>query len=197
MEGQKQEIIITEEQKIIIEDKDKKSKEKKGSIKLGFIGCALMPLLIGGSLVVSWVRDPDRPKKSFVYEATDDGKIEATGRVKYDEVKNNWFLLEKQLKNGESKLYIVDKSSITNHVFVNIHTDKKIASAEISYLSDRYYSDQTILNAERLEPYLITYDMVYDSYTIDDMDWLLELIEADYEYSIPDESNKVMMQTNE
>lgn len=39
--------------------------------------------------------------------------------------------------------------------------------------------------------------MVYDSYTIGDMDQLLELIEADWEYAIPKENDKIMIKTSE
>ena len=184
---------IEGKKEVITPSEEKKPKRKYNIREIA--GYAVIPLLLGGITMVGWVTDPNRPKKFFTYKATDDGKIEVTGRVKYNEVKKNWYLLEKQLNNGESRLYIVDCQ--IRDEFVNIHTDKKIASTKISGWTTEYLSDATILNIKHLEPYLITYDMVYDSYTIEDMDWLLELIEADYEYVIPDESNKVMMKTNE
>ena len=175
MEEQKQESNI--------EDTPKEVKPK--NVVIGVVGCALLPLLIGGDLLVSWIRDPDRPKASFVYDATEDGKIEATGRVKYSEV-SKWYLVEKELKNGSSKLFISDES-ITNDFF-DVQNDKIIGKS---------YSDNPILQKELLQPYLVTYDMVYDSYTIEDINQLFEFIEADWEYTIPKESDKIIMKINE
>lgn len=175
MEEQKQESNI--------EDTPKEVKPK--NVVIGVVGCALLPLLIGGDLLVSWIRDPDRPKKSFTYDATEDGKIEATGRVKYSEV-SNWSLVEKELTNGSSKLFISDES-IMNNDLLDVQNDKTIG---------RSYDD-SILQRKSLQPYLITYDMVYDSYTIEDINQLFEFIEADWEYTIPKESDKIIMKTNE
>lgn len=166
-----------------IEDTPKEVKPK--NVVIGVVGCALLPLLIGGDLLVSWIRDPDRPKKSFTYDATEDGKIEATGRVKYSEV-SNWSLVEKELTNGSSKLFISDES-IMNNDLLDVQNDKTIG---------RSYDD-SILQRKSLQPYLITYDMVYDSYTIEDINQLFEFIEADWEYTIPKESDKIIMKTNE
>ena len=179
----KQEIITQEEaEKMIEEDAYIRAR----NVRVGLRAIAILSTLIicGTGIIV--VKNINRPKKSFRYKVDHDGKIQVSGRVKYGEVRDNWRLIEKELNNGESRLYIIDSNFWRG--YVNVYTDMPIASG---------YNDSTVLNDKRLEPYLITYDMVYNSYTIEDIDWLLELIETDYEYVIPDESNKVMMKTNE
>ena len=179
MEEEKQEEVVSKEEK----------KPKVKNISIGIAGSVLLPLLVGGSLAISWARDPDRPKKSFVYEATDDGKIEAKGRVKYDEVAG-WYLVEKELTNGSSRLFIVDnKDTVFGSLgCYDIQTDKSLSFS---------LSSNSVLKYANIAPYLITYDMVYDSYTSEDMNQLLELIAANWEYAIANESDKVMIKLNE
>lgn len=130
------------------------------------------------------MRNLERAQKSFTYEVTEDGKIEATGRVKYDEV-ITWYVVEKELANGSNKLFIADLS-FSNSLY-DVHNGKSIGGSH----------DSSVLQAKMIAPYLVTYDMVYDSYTIEDVDQLLEFIEADFEYTIPKESDKIMIKTNE
>lgn len=188
-----QEVITKEEaDRLMEEDKEAEDEIRARNLRVGAGVISLVTVLLAGGIGITMYKHHNSPKKSFHYKVTHDGKIQVSGRVKFKEVKENWYLFEKELNNGEPRLYIVDESFGGN--LTNIHTNQIIGYSN----RDRYgFADETLLNIEHLEPYLITYDMVYDSYTIEDMDQLLGLIEANYEYTIPDESEKVMMKTPE
>lgn len=188
-----QEIITKEEaERLMEEDEDKNEEIRVRNLRIGAGAISFLAVLLASGIGFTIYKHHNSPKKSFHYKVTHDGKIQVSGRVKFKEVKENWYLLEKELNNGNPRLYIVDQSFGGN--LTNIHTDKIIGNSVIHYGE---YMDETILNMAHLEPYLITYDMVYDSYTLEDMDRLLGLIEENYEYTIPDESEKVMMKTPE
>jgi len=201
-EKTKQEIITIEEaERIIEEDEAKRIK----NFNLGVGAISLIAATIVGGVVLSITNSINhpKPKNSFTYKIDREGKIQVSGRVKYSEVNSNWKLLEKELNNGESKLYIVDwYFAKDGGGYINIHTDKSIADSGTKYIENSgefsvVYDDPTVLNVEDLGPYLLRYDMVYDNYTIEDMDRLLGLIEADYEYSTLEDENKVMMKIDE
>lgn len=188
-----QEIITKEEaDRLMEEDKEAEDEIRARNLRIGAGAISFLAVLLASGIGFTIYKHHNSPKKSFHYKVTHDGKIQVSGRVKFKEVKENWYLFEKELNNGEPRLYIVDQRFFGD--LIDIHTDQIIGNSVIHYGE---YVDETILNMEHLEPYLITYDMVYDSYTIEDMDRLLGLIEENYEYTIPDESEKVMMKTPE
>ena len=196
-EDQKQDIITMEEAERLVEG-DTENYIK--NIQLGAAVIGTIAFAITGGLSMLIAHHVGTPKTHFTYKIDKEGKIQVSGRVKYSEVKNNWKLLEKELNNGESKLYIVDwYFAKEGGGYINVHTDKHIADhgACEDVLVDDEYIDETVLNVENLGPYLLSYDMVYDSYTIEDIDRLLGLIEADYVYSTSEDENKVMMKINE
>ena len=194
---QKQEIITMEEaERLVEEDEEKNIKNLK--VGAAIIGFTAVTLVGGVGMLIAY--NQKAPKSHFTYKVDREGKIQVSGRVKYSEVNSNWKLLEKKLNNGESKLYIVDwYFAKEGGGYINVHTDKHIAdhgACEYVLVDDKY-TDETVLNVENLGPYLLSYDMVYDSYTIEDIDRLLGLIEADYVYSTSEDENKVMMKINE
>lgn len=196
-EDQKQEIITMEEaERLEEEDTERQIK----NIQLGVATISIIAVTVASGIGMLVAHYASAPKNRFSYKVDREGKIQVSGRVKYSEVNNNWKLLEKKLNSGESKLYIVDwYFAKDGGGYINVRTDKHIADhGACEYIPvDSTCIDETVLNVENLGPYLLNYDMVYDSYTIEDMDRLLGLIEADYEYSTLEEDNKVMMKTTE
>lgn len=189
-ETNKQEIITIEEaERIVAEDDVKRIK----NLQVGAAIISVAAVTLVGSVGMLIAHNINAPKKHFTYKTDSEGKIQISGRVKYSEVKEHWKLLEKEGRNKKTKLYIVDETFFG--YLINISTDKEIAVSTVQ--NSGRYSDPTVVNLENLEPYLFDYDMVYDSYTIEDIDRLLGLIEVDYEYSTLEDENKVMMKINE
>jgi len=203
MDEEKNEIIPVEEANQELTDEDMDYRYRNLITGIGVI--SLGATLVVGGIGFTVVKNYNRPKNSFHYVTDHDGKIHASGRVKYKEVMNHWYLLEKQLNNGKSKLFIVDgKSKLFivdrdfSREFVDIETNKPVASCtvDLNSSSTMDYIDPTILNVEKLGPYLLSYDMVYDSYTCQDIEKLLGLIAADYEYSYETDSKDLMKEYN-
>lgn len=115
----------------------------------------------------------------FKYIITEDGSIEREGTISYEDICKNWYLIEKKLINGKAKLFIVDKNMLSPYGH-DVKTGKTVANSLISI--DGAYRDSTILNVQELDGYLIAYDMIKGKYDSEDIDTLLSLIEADYEY---------------
>ncbi len=139
--------------------------------------CIGTVILIGVSVYSLYKEDQSH---EFKYIITEDGSIEREGTVSYEDICRNWRLIEKKLINGKSKLFIVDKNMFDNCGH-DIQTGKTITNST-DFKTNGVYYDSTVLNAQKLNEYLLAYDMVKGRYSSEDIDMLLSMIEADYEY---------------
>ncbi len=146
--------------------KDKKN--IKQALTISGVISVFTTLGIGSLCFTMRNNDPNIPKRSFIYEATEDGNIDPLGKVPYNEVAS-WFLLEKELTNGSQELFIADNVFVSG--IIDVQNGKPIVSSSV---------DESILNTEDLWPYLITYGMVKEYYTPDDINQLLSQIKEDY-----------------
>lgn len=117
----------------------------------------------------------------FTYVSDEDNNFKAEGKVKYSKVKD-WCLVEKELINGEHKLFICDGNyGIFNQSYKDIFNYSTICEGYVK--TSGKLADDTLIKKKKIEDYLLAYDMVKAYYTIDDMDKLLDMIEEDYEYT--------------
>lgn len=155
----------------------RKNKEHKGIKNLKIKGACLGTVLLIG--IGGFTLYKEDQSHEFKYVITEDGSIEREDTVSYEDICKNWYLIEKKLINGKAKLFIVDKNMLSSYGH-DVKTGKTVANSLISI--DGAYRDSTILNVQELDGYLIAYDMIKGKYDSEDIDTLLSLIEADYEY---------------
>jgi len=120
-------------------------------------------------------RNQDAPKDSFTYITNEDESIQAQGSVSYNEIFNHWYLVEKELTNGTTELFVLKWDFWGN--YYDVENGKQM--------------DDTFLSREKFANYLVTYGMVKDYYDIDDINFVLEKIKEDHQ-SISQGSDKVL-----
>lgn len=153
------------------------NKESRKFKKLKIGGACFGTILLIG--VGGFTLYKENQSHEFQYIITEDGSIEREGTISYEDICKNWYLIEKKLINGKVKLFIVDKNMFDSHGH-DVKTGKTVANSLVSL--DGAYRDSTILNVQELDEYLLAYDMVKGAYDSEDIDTLLSMIEADYEY---------------
>ena len=120
---------------------------------------------------------------SYVIDASE-GEFVAEGKIAYELLKN-YKLIELKLLNGENKLYIVSKQSVTEGVYLNSTYGayyKDIFTREAVYDSRNENQHLELINEYELVDYLLTYDEVKGNYSIEDIERLYNKILEDYEF---------------
>ena len=124
---------------------------------------------------------------NFSYSNNADGEVVVEGSIDYELLKN-YKLIEVKLLNGEHKLFIVSQR--------NVYYDRAYKVYDCDYYdvcsSKKIYSTMTGKNETEssielvkeydLTAYLITYDEIKASYTIDDIERILNKINEDYQF---------------
>ena len=151
----------------------KKNKIKNLKVAGATLGTMLLLCITGVHL------SKEHENYEFEYIVLEDGSIDREGTVSYEDICKHWRLIEKRLVTGENKLFIINKSPWMFGAN-DIRTGKKITNIP-NYNSITQY-DPTILNIKKLDQYLLAYDMIKGLYNSEDIDKLLSMIEADYEY---------------
>lgn len=155
----------------------RKNNENKGIENLKVKGACFGAILLIGAGGFALYKENE--SHEFKYVTAEDGTIERKGTISYEDICENWRLVEKKLVTGKSKLFIVDANLITSGAH-DVKTGKSVVTSLAKIGGS--YNDTTILNVQELDEYLLAYDMVKGSYDSKDIDTLLSLIEADYEY---------------
>lgn len=118
---------------------------------------------------------------NFTYSTNTEGEFAADGNIDY-ELLRNYKLIELKLLNGESKLYITskidyyDRGSVARSDYTDCFTGRVI-------YSDTYIEGRLELIEEYdLNDYLVTYDEIKGSYSIEDIERIYNKILEDYEF---------------
>jgi len=159
-------IGLNQDKNNIINFKDARLKQVK-NLKTGFT-CHLFAVAVLVSSIYTFGfqgKQSDIPKNSFTYVSLEDDNVIAMGKVRHQEVFNYWYLFEEESICG-SQLLVV---RWWNHSFYDVRNGNPV-------------NLDSCLFIEKLEPYLLTYNMIQDSYEIGDIEQLLEQIKQDPNY---------------
>lgn len=123
-------------------------------------------------ITTSLVGCSSEPFERFSYETLEDGTVECIGRINYELLKK-YEVVELTIFD-KKELYVVQKSGTSRYYF-NIENSLRI------YNIDNDDSNKKITSLGKVEDYLLYYDMVKESYSIEDVENLLFMIKEDRE----------------
>ena len=116
----------------------------------------------------------------FSYSNNADGEIVVEGSIDYELLKN-YKLIEVKLLNGEHKLFIASKNVGRYYIdYFDVCSSKKIYST--TTIKNEKESSVELVKEYDLIAYLLTYDEIKASYTIDDIERILNKINEDYQF---------------
>lgn len=117
---------------------------------------------------------------NFSYE-TVEGEFVAEGTIDYSLLKD-YKLIELKLLNGENKLYITGKTVLNESVYTRDYYYNDIFTGEIVCDTKTENQRLELINEYDLVEYLLTYDEVKGSYSIEDIERIYNKILEDYEF---------------
>lgn len=143
----------------------------KKSVKVAF---GVITIFIGIGAIKEYKKNNE-----FIRVINEEGNYELDGFINYDNLKE-YSVVQIVTSFGEKRLYIA-KGEKYQEKRIEHHRYKDIYSNEIIGIDTSLFINDTVTSVSNINDFLIAYDMIKGKYSEEDIDYLLDKIEEDYE----------------